>query len=133
VTIRVIPLPGRLRRSRLPDSNAAVNPGVPEVCNDNVDNDCDGNTDCDDNECVNSPVCQVSGGPEICDDGIDNDGDGKTDCSDKKDCGKDPVCDSPGGGGGGGDPEICDDGIDNDGDGKTDCADKKDCRTDPAC
>ena len=114
------------------DNNAAINPGAAEVCDDTTDNDCDGNMDCDDNECTNAPVCDTGGGPEVCDDGIDNDGDNKVDCADKKDCGKDPAC-SGGGGGPGGDPEICDDGIDNDGDGKTDCADKKDCRTDPVC
>jgi len=114
------------------DNNAAINPGAAEICDDGTDNDCDNNTDCDDNECSNAPVCGSSSGPEVCDDGIDNDGDNKVDCADKKDCGKDPAC-TGGGGGPGGDAEVCNDGIDNDGDGKTDCADKKDCRTDPVC
>ena len=114
------------------DNNTSINPGVAEVCDDGIDNDCDNNTDCDDGECSNALVCQTGSEPEICDDDIDNDGDNKVDCSDKKDCGKDPVC-TGGGGDPGGDAEICDDGIDNDGDGKADCADKKDCRTDPYC
>ena len=110
------------------DNNAAINPGAAEICDDVVDNDCDNNADCDDNECTNAPVCQTGSEPEICDDGIDNDGDNKVDCADKKDCNGDPACT----GGGGGDPEICTDGIDNDGDGRADCEDR-DCRRDPAC
>ena len=112
------------------DNNAAINPGAAEICDDIIDNDCDNNSDCDDNECTNALVCQGGNDPEICDDGIDNDGDNKVDCADKKDCRTDPFCT---GGGSGGDPEICNDGIDNDGDNKIDCADKKDCRTDPVC
>jgi hypothetical protein len=145
------------------DNNVAINPGAAEVCDDITDNDCDGNTDCDDSECTNAPVCQTGTEPEVCDDGIDNDGDNKVDCADKKDCNGDPACTGGGGEpevcddgidndddgntdcddrdcrrdaactGGGGEPEVCDDGIDNDGDGKTDCADKKDCGRDPAC
>jgi hypothetical protein len=115
------------------DNNASINPGAAEVCDDGIDNDCDNNTDCDDNECSNAAVCDAGGGPEICDDGIDNDGDNKVDCADKKDCGKDPVCTGGGGGEPGGEAEICDDGIDNDGDNKVDCSDKKDCGRDPAC
>jgi hypothetical protein len=95
-----------------------------EICDDGIDNDLDGKTDCSDKkDCGKDPAC--GGGEaaiEICDDGIDNDLDGKTDCSDKKDCGKDLAC-----GGGEAAIEICDDGIDNDLDGKTDCSDRKDC------
>jgi hypothetical protein len=111
------------------DNNADINPDAAEVCDDIVDNDCDGNADCDDNECSNALVCQPVTEPEICDDGIDNDGDNKVDCADKKDCRKDAACT----GGSGGPAEICDNGIDDDGDNKVDCADKKDCRKDPAC
>jgi hypothetical protein len=114
------------------DTNPNINPGAPEICDDTIDNDCDGDMDCADNSCSDTPLCVSSNDPEVCDDGIDNDGDNKVDCADKKDCGKDPVC-TGGGGDPGGDPEICHDGIDNDGDNKVDCADKKDCRTDPAC
>jgi hypothetical protein len=110
------------------DNNAAINPDAAEVCDDIVDNDCDNNADCDDNECTNALVCQTPSEPEICDDGIDNDGDNKVDCADKNDCRKDTACT-----GGGGDPEVCDDGIDNDGDNKVDCADKNDCRRHAAC
>jgi Tol biopolymer transport system component len=63
------------------DSNPATNPGVAEICNDSIDNNCDGLTD--DNSCVKKF--------EICDDGLDNDFDGLVDCSDK-DCKQDPLC-----------------------------------------
>jgi hypothetical protein len=114
------------------DNNGNINPDSAEICDDGIDNDCDMNADCDDNECSNALVCQPVTTPEICDDGIDNDGDNKVDCSDKKDCGKDPVCGS-GGGKPPRDPEVCNDGIDNDGDGKVDCSDKKDCRKSIFC
>jgi alkaline phosphatase len=67
--------------------------GDPEICDDGIDNDRDGKTDCRDRDCRQSPLCGSSGGdPEICNDGIDNDGDGKTDCADKKDCRTAPAC-----------------------------------------
>ncbi|MBL7148178.1 MAG: S8 family serine peptidase [Nanoarchaeota archaeon] len=34
----------------------AINP-VTEICNDNVDNDCDGGVDCSDSDCDNDPYC----------------------------------------------------------------------------
>ncbi|MBC8884453.1 hypothetical protein H9X57_16970 [Flavobacterium piscinae] len=58
-----------------------------EICNDGIDNDNDGFTDCDDNDCVSDPSCTV----EICNDGIDNDNDGFVDCNDN-DCVSDPDC-----------------------------------------
>jgi len=89
------------------------------ICNDLVDNDGDGATDCDDPDCLGAFFCL----PEtICDDGADNDGDGFTDCDDL-DCVGTAACT----------PEsICDDGVDNDGDGFTDC-DDFDCTGAPAC
>jgi lysophospholipase L1-like esterase len=92
------------------------------ICDDGIDNDLDGFTDCDDSDCALDPVCL---GPEtLCADGIDNDLDGFTDCDDS-DCALDPVC-APG------TETVCDDGIDNDLDGFTDCNDS-DCDLDPAC
>ena len=60
---------------------------VVEICNDGIDNDNDGFTDCDDNDCMDDALCDV----EICNDGIDNDNDGFTDCDDN-DCVNDPGC-----------------------------------------
>ena len=111
--------------------NAPPPPPPPpaEICDDGIDNDLDGDTDCADADCSADPACAPPPPPpaEICDDGIDNDLDGDTDCADA-DCSADPACAPP--------PpppaEVCDDGIDNDLDGDTDCADA-DCSADPAC
>jgi subtilisin-like proprotein convertase family protein len=64
--------------------------GTPtEVCNDNIDNDGDNDTDCDDSECAGLPVCNPD--LEVCDDGIDNDQDNDTDCEDSE-CADFPAC-----------------------------------------
>ena len=39
------------------DNNADVHPGTGEICDDGLDNDCDGDTDCTDNDCSNNPTC----------------------------------------------------------------------------
>ena len=49
--------------------------GVPEVCADGLDNDCDGRVD---NGCT-TPICLTPGSPEICDNGLDDDCDGTID------------------------------------------------------
>ena len=47
-------------------------------CSDNIDNDGDGDIDCNDIDCLGEPSC-----PEVdCTDGIDNDADAQTDCND---------------------------------------------------
>ena len=56
---------------------------IPEVCDDTIDNDGDGATDCADPDCVDDPACVVT--VEDCFDGADNDDDGRTDCADS-DC-----------------------------------------------
>jgi len=107
------------------------NPKTPTErdCDDERDNDGDGFTDCDDQDCETDEACTGPNinnlnnvynnfnnivGPEICDDGHDNDGDGLYDCDDAEDCFEHPFC-AP--------PEDCFDSIDNDHDGLIDCAD----------
>ncbi len=99
---------------------------VEEICGDGIDNDEDGQTDCDDTECANLFSCK---NPSL-------DG-GLHDAGPVVDTGSQPVQDAGGGsaapdGGGSAAPidsgsssgvEICDDQIDNDGDLMTDCAD----------
>jgi hypothetical protein len=111
-------------------------------CNDGLDNDLDGQADCDDSDCTEFELCDgatpVPNGESDangeCSDGLDNDSDGLADCADA-DCNGDtpgttqsadciPV-DVPGGL-----EETCSDGEDNDADGLTDC-DDPDCEGEP--
>lgn len=39
------------------DNDATMFPGAPEICTDNKDNDCDGKTDCTDENCSEYPAC----------------------------------------------------------------------------
>ncbi len=87
-------------------------------CDDGVDEDADGATDCDDTDCSAQQVCVR----EDCSNGADDDGDGATDCEDE-DCTQDPAC-LP--------PEDCGNGVDDDLDGTTDCGDL-DCVGTEAC
>ncbi len=128
---------------------------APEICDNGLDDDEDGQTDCDDAECDDEPGCvpptedcangsdddgdgdadcddsDCARAPacrppvEDCDNGQDDDGDGNFDCTDD-DCADDPACEEP-------PAEICDNGQDDDGDGDTDCDDDRDCALDPAC
>ncbi len=45
------------------DKNSLMSPGDTEVCNDGLDNDCDGAVDCDDGNCTDEPEC-ISEEPE---------------------------------------------------------------------
>lgn len=108
-----------------------------EVLCDNVtDDDCDGLTDCDDDDCASDVNCAPACVPTMaqegnCGDGIDDDCDGLTDCEDNVDCETAPEClpdcvpvsSSEG---------LCADGADDDCDGFVDC-DDSDCNADAAC
>lgn len=63
--------------------------GKESACDDGVDNDRDGMTDCADSDCTAEARCQPGGGSENtnarCSDWVDNDGDGAVDCDDR-DC-----------------------------------------------
>ena len=96
-------------------SDGGGGPDSETVCDDGIDNDGNGFTDCDDFDCAEDPACE-----EDCSDGIDNDEDGTIDCDDLG-CAHDEAC-----------AEDCSDGIDNDEDGHTDCDDYY-CEEDAAC
>ena len=71
-----------------------------EDCKNNIDDDNDGDSDCQDSECRGPGPCQF----ENCQNGLDDDGDGATDCQDLA-CSQQPFCQ----------PESsCSDGLDND-------------------
>lgn len=94
-----------------------------KICNDDIDNDSDGKTDCDDTDCDTSSHC-TGGDPEIlCDDDIDNDADGAVDCDDT-DCASAENCAVP--------QENCVNGVDDDRDGLVDC-DDPDCESHTSC
>jgi len=94
-----------------------------EICNDGIDDDCNGLIDCADPVCSGRPGCScVPSAPfeRLCGDGIDNDCNGLTDCGDPF-CGMDPACrmcipTEPF-------ERSCRDGVDNDCNGRIDCFD----------
>jgi hypothetical protein len=70
------------------DGDPLINPGAVEVCDDGVDNDCSGLSDCEAAGCAEELYCYESD----CEDGEDNDSDGYLDCDDDEcwdldDCG----------------------------------------------
>jgi hypothetical protein len=64
-----------------------------ERCDNGLDDDCDGDIDCDDSDCAEDPACDQCEptGDERCDSGLDDDCDGDIDCDDS-DCAEDPAC-----------------------------------------
>ena len=97
--------------------------GTREICDNGVDDDCNGFTDCLDPACHGQPAC-IDRKTEICNNGIDDNGNGLIDCKDPE-CYGDPTCFVPG-------HEICNNGIDDDDDGLVDCKDP-DCFSDSTC
>ena len=91
------------------DTTAARAPDQLEVCGSGLDEDCDWDEDCLDQDCVDDPVCLEAGN---CRDGVDNDLDGTLDCEDADCVGSADCVES-----------LCDNGVDDDGDGWTDCGD----------
>jgi hypothetical protein len=94
-----------------------------EICDNGIDDDCNGLADCLDPACRNLSAC-IDKKKEICTNGIDDDGNGLIDCKDPA-CFGDPACVVPG-------HEICNNGLDDDDDGLVDCKDP-DCLKDPTC
>ena len=63
---------------------------APEDCGNTIDDDIDGDIDCDDSDCFgNTTYCATE---TNCADGEDNDADTLTDCADTTDCGSVPAC-----------------------------------------
>lgn len=111
-----------------PDGGRGCTPG-PELCNNGVDDDCDGILDCRD-VCEPASLCRCEPREreDQCGDGLDQDCDGQTDCADL-DCISAPACEpmriptcgiSEG-------ADECGNGDDDDCDGRADC-DDADCR-----
>lgn len=90
------------------------------ACQDGLDNDSDGKTDCADDGCKGFTFCQkqTEASPAACQDKKDNDNDGQTDCDDP-DCQGFTFCQKAGESS----SVACQDKKDNDNDGKVDCAD----------
>jgi hypothetical protein len=107
------------------DLNPLALPGLPELCADGSDNDCNGVADCFDPACSSGPGCACVPAPlgEACTDGSDNDCDGALDCLDA-DCVGTVACGCA--------PENCLSGADEDCDGLIDCEDPS-CASTPAC
>lgn len=69
--------------------NCMPPPPPPEICDNGIDDDNNGLTDCDDPACSGFPGCDPI---EICNNGIDDDGDGLVDQADIEDCPCEAAC-----------------------------------------
>ena len=101
------------------DTNVGINPGVPEICGDTIDQDCDGIDQ--DGDIDGDTYIDASCGGDDCDDNdaainpsVDADGDGSNVCEDCDDANADNFP---------GNLEICADGIDQNCDGADDTGD----------
>lgn len=81
---------GDLKKGWFVDNITVLQATNPEVCNDSLDNDGDGLTDCTDPNCAADSACNV----EICNDGVDNDKDDVIDCADTS-CANSVYCATP--------------------------------------
>jgi hypothetical protein len=81
---------------------------LPEIGNDNVDNNGNSKIDCQDPQCTQDIHCQ----PENCSNGVDDNANGLADCQDSA-CAAEKTCQ----------PEICDNQIDDNDNGHADCDD----------
>ncbi|MCA9659667.1 MAG: hypothetical protein KC486_15090 [Myxococcales bacterium] len=107
-----------------------------KVCDDDLDNDGNSYTDCEDFSCSRNPSVVACGAlsayestPELCSNGKDDDYDGRPDCADP-DCYKNPfvnVCVQPKV------ENACGSGEDGDGDGLVNCDDNDCLALDPSC
>ncbi|MBK6687419.1 MAG: hypothetical protein IPG45_23310 [Deltaproteobacteria bacterium] len=95
-----------------------------EVCDDGVDNDASGRSDCRDLACQDHPACATETTLDTCTDGRDNEPNGRFDCGEPS-CQVFAVCQERGG-------VSCEDGLDNDQDGHLDCDDAA-CAFEPSC
>jgi hypothetical protein len=98
--------------------------GLPEICDNGIDDDGDGKTDCADPKCMNSPMCK----PLDCSTCIVD----AYCCTIAASCGAGCTCAADAAGGCMPAEMDCGDGTDNDGDGQIDCADS-DCASAPGC
>lgn len=126
------------------DTNPNIKPGVMESCVDEVDNNCDNKTDCEDTTTCGGQMCAVGGGAVCvgigctetnCGDSADNDRDGMADCGDSdcaaQACGVGGTC-MDGGCVAPNEAGLCGDGLDNDNDTLVDCLDP-DCPMGASC
>jgi hypothetical protein len=91
-----------------------------EACDNGIDDDSDGDIDCDDTDCFDDPDCVDV--ETDCGNNEDDDGDGFRDCDDC-DCLEEPACTGR---------ECCNNGEDDDNNGSTDCDDDE-CKLEPPC
>lgn len=94
-----------------------------EVCDDGLDNDQSGRSDCRDQACLDHPACATETTLDTCTDGRDNEPNGRFDCAEVS-CQVFDVCQESG--------PNCGDGLDNDQDGHVDCDDAR-CAFEPSC
>jgi hypothetical protein len=99
-----------------------------EICDNGVDDNCNGEIDCADPACGGATNCSCGAQQENCTNNRDDNCNGKVDCIDPS-CYADPACNCTGRQPG---PEVCNDHIDNDCNGKVDCQDPA-CAASPDC